>query len=81
MVLSCGHGEPLSRRSTSDLSSFTGKGLLVVQVTLAVVLVAGATMLARSLNKLEHQDFGYQVQGWVRRPCRPPASRPGPVSQ
>jgi hypothetical protein len=35
----------------------TRRGLLVVQVTLAVVLVAGATMLARSLNKLEHQDF------------------------
>ncbi len=30
-----------------------------------MVLVAGATMLARSLNKLEHQDFGYQVQGRV----------------
>ena len=29
------------------------------------MLVAGATMLARSLNKLEHQDFGYQVQGRV----------------
>jgi predicted permease len=28
-------------------------------------LVAGATMLARSLNKLEHQDFGYQLQGRV----------------
>jgi len=27
--------------------------------------VAGATMLARSLNKLEHQDFGYRVQGRV----------------
>jgi len=30
-----------------------------------VVLVAGATMLARSLNKLEHQDFGYQTRGRV----------------
>ncbi len=50
-------------RSTSDHSSFTRKALLVVQATLSVVLVAGATMLARSLNKLEHQDFGYQVQG------------------
>ena len=48
-------------RSTSDRSSFTRKGLLIVQATLSVVLVAGATMLARSLNKLEHQDFGYQV--------------------
>jgi predicted permease len=36
-----------------------------VQATLSVVLVAGATMLARSLNKLEHQDFGYQLQGRV----------------
>jgi predicted permease len=30
-----------------------------------VVLVAGATMLGRSLNKLENQDFGYQVQNRV----------------
>ncbi len=54
-----------SGRSTSDHSSFTRTGLLVVQATLSVVLVAGATMLARSLNKLEHQDFGYRVQGRV----------------
>jgi predicted permease len=52
-------------RSTSDHSSFTRKGLLILQATVSVVLVAGATMLARSLNKLEHQDFGYQVQGRV----------------
>ena len=54
-----------SGRSTSDRSSFARKALLVVQATLSVVLVAGATMLARSLNKLEHQDFGYQVKGRV----------------
>ena len=54
-----------SGRGTSDRSSFTRQGLLIVQATLSVVLVAGATMLARSLNKLEHQDFGYQVQGRV----------------
>ena len=52
-------------RGTSDRSSFTRKALLVVQATLSVVLVAGATMLARSLNKLEHQDFGYQVKSRV----------------
>ena len=50
-------------RSTSDHSSFVRQALLIAQATLSVVLVAGATMLARSLNKLEHQDFGYQVQG------------------
>jgi predicted permease len=54
-----------SGRGTSDRSSFARKALLVVQATLSVVLVAGATMLARSLNKLEHQDFGFQVEGRV----------------
>ncbi len=52
-------------RSTRDRSTFTRKALLVVQATLSVVLVAGATMLARSLGKLESQDFGYKVQGRV----------------
>src|SRR5256886_10932239 len=50
-------------RSTGDHSSLTRKALLVVQATLSVVLVAGATMLARSLSKLEGQDFGLRVQG------------------
>ena len=45
----------------------------IVQATLSVVLVAGATMLARSLNKLEHQDFGYQVAGSRRRRAEPAA--------
>jgi predicted permease len=64
-----------SGRGTSDRSSFARKALLVVQATLSVVLVAGATMLARSLNKLEHQDFGYQVQGRVEVDMNnPPAS-------
>ena len=54
-----------SGRGSSDRSSFARKALLVLQATLSVVLVAGATMLGRSLNKLEHQDFGYQVQGRV----------------
>src|SRR5258707_7566117 len=64
-----------SGRGTKDRSSFTRKALLVVQATLSVVLVAGATMLARSLNKLEHQDFGYKVQGRVEVDMNsPPAS-------
>jgi predicted permease len=64
-----------SGRGTRDRSSFARKALLVVQATLSVVLVAGATMLARSLNKLEHQDFGYQVQGRVEVDMNnPPAS-------
>jgi predicted permease len=61
-----------SGRGTRDRSSFARKALLVVQATLSVVLVAGATMLARSLNKLEHQGFGYQVQGRVEVDMNPP---------
>jgi len=64
-----------SSRRTSDRSSVTRQGLLIVQATLSVVLVAGATLLARSLNKLEHQDFGYKVHGRVEVELHnPPAS-------
>ena len=52
-------------RGMSDRSSLARKALLLVQAALSVALVAGATMLGRSLNKLERQDFGYQVQGRV----------------
>jgi predicted permease len=62
-------------RSTGDHSSLTRKALLVVQATLAVVLVAGSMMLGRSLGKLETQDFGYEVQGRVLVALnRPPAT-------
>lgn len=62
-------------RSTTDHSSFSRKALLVVQVTLSVVLVAGSIMLARSLNQLEHQRFGYETEGRVVVSLnRPPAT-------
>ncbi len=54
-----------SGRSTRDHSSLARSTLLVAQATLSVVLVAGATMLGRSLNRLESQHFGYEVQGRV----------------
>src|SRR5436190_160310 len=64
-----------SGRGTSDRSSLAQRVLLVVQATLSIVLVAGATMLGRSLNNLEHQDFGYQVKGRVVVALnRPPAT-------
>src|SRR5438309_1364758 len=50
-----------SGRSTGDHSSFTRTALLVLQATLSVVLVAGATMLGRSLNNVQHQNFGFTV--------------------
>ena len=52
-------------RSTGDQSSFARKALLIMQATLSVVLVAGAAMLARSLNNLVGQEFGYQVSGRI----------------
>ncbi len=52
-------------RSTRDHSSFARNALLVVQATLSVVLVAGSTMLARSLGNLERQDFGFEIPSRV----------------
>ena len=67
-----------SGRSTGDHSTFARKALLIVQATLSVVLVAGATMLARSLNKLEHQDLGYRVPGRVEVSLQSPPSNYSP---
>jgi predicted permease len=52
-------------RTIGDRASFARKALLVVQATLSVVLVAGSTMLARSLGNLEGQDFGWQTDNRV----------------
>jgi predicted permease len=62
-------------RSTSDHSSLARRALLIAQAALSVVLVAGATMLARSLDKLEHQQFGFTTEGRVVVSLnRPPAT-------
>jgi predicted permease len=62
-------------RSTGDHSSFARTALLVVQATVSVVLVAGSTMLARSLGNLEGQDFGFETEGRVLVALnRPPAT-------
>jgi predicted permease len=64
-----------SGRSTGDHSSFARTALLIVQATLSVVLVAGSTLLARSLNNIEQQDFGFKVPGRVVISLnRPPAT-------
>jgi len=62
-------------RSTGDHSSLARRALLVLQATLSVVLVAGATMLGRSLDKLESQAFGFTVPGRILVSLnRPPAT-------
>lgn len=52
-------------RTAGEGSSFARTTLLVVQATLSVVLVAGSTMLGRSLGNLEGQDFGFARDGRV----------------
>ena len=67
-------------RSTGDGASFTRTTLLVVQATLSVVLVAGSTMLGRSLGNLEGQDFGFDRSGRVLVSCWPAVGRLSRVS-
>ena len=62
-------------RSTSARASLARKTLVIVQAAVSVVLVVGATMLARSLGNLENQSFGYEVDDRVLVSInRPPAT-------
>jgi predicted permease len=62
-------------RTIGDRSSVARTTLLVVQATLSVVLVAGSTMLARSLGNLEGQNFGFAIEDRVLVALnRPPAT-------
>lgn len=54
-----------SSRTTRDSASPARKALLIAQAVMSVVLVAGATMLARSLGNLEHQHFGFETKDRV----------------
>jgi len=64
------HSEPAealrgSNRSTRDSSSLLQRSLVVVQAALSLVLLVGAGLLTKSLNKLEHQNFGIQTDNRV----------------
>ena len=52
-------------RTAGDRSSFARTALLVVQAALSVVLVAGSTMLGRSLGNLEGQNFHFARENRV----------------
>ena len=52
-------------RSIADGASLARTALLVVQAALSVVLVAGSTMLGRSVGNLAGQDFGFERSGRV----------------
>lgn len=64
------HAEPAealrgSSRTTKDKSSLLQRSLVVIQAALSLVLLVGAGLLTKSLNKLEHQDFGLQTENRV----------------
>lgn len=64
------HSEPAealrgANRSTRDGSSLLQRSLVVLQAALSLVLLVGAGLLSKSLNKLEHQDFGLQTDNRV----------------
>ncbi len=44
--------------STRDRSSLPQQGLIIFQVAMSVVLLAGALLMGRSLYNLEHQELG-----------------------
>jgi predicted permease len=48
-------------RSTGDRASLPQKSLIVFQAALSVVLLVGAGLLTKSLNNMEHQNFGLQT--------------------
>jgi predicted permease len=50
-------------RAITEGSSLPRKSLVVLQAALSLVLLAGAGLLTVSLQKLEHQKFGFQTQG------------------
>jgi predicted permease len=73
------HTEPAealrgANRSTRDSSSLSQKTLVVVQATLSVVLLTGAGLLTRSLQKMAHQDFGFQTEDRVNLTVNAPFS-------
>jgi predicted permease len=52
-------------RTTRDSSSLSQKSLVVVQATLSLVLLAGAGLLTRSMQKMAHQNFGFETENRV----------------
>jgi macrolide transport system ATP-binding/permease protein len=47
-----------ANRSTRDRSSIPQRTLVIFQAALSLVLLAGAILMTKSLNNLEHQNFG-----------------------
>jgi predicted permease len=52
-------------RASADSQPHLRKMLVVLQVAVSVSLLAGASLLTRSLLNIEHQDFGFTAQNRI----------------
>lgn len=50
-----------SNRATRGTASLLQRSLVILQASLSLVLLVGAGLLSKSLSRLEHQDFGFQL--------------------
>src|SRR5215467_13427980 len=62
------HADPVdalrgANRSTRRVGSLPRKTLVVLQVALSLVLLSAAGLLTAALRNIEHQDFGFELNG------------------
>ena len=62
------HADPVealrgANRSVGRGRSWAQKSLVIVQAAMSLVLLSAAALLAQSLRNLEHQNFGFEMQG------------------
>jgi predicted permease len=62
------HAEPIealrgSRGSTGTKARWPQRVLVIAQATMSLVLLSAAAMLGQSLRNLQHQDFGFDMNG------------------
>jgi predicted permease len=62
------HAEPVealrgANRSTVHGARWSQKALVIGQASISLVLISAAVMLAQSLRNLQHQNFGFAVEG------------------
>ena len=62
------HADPVealrgANRSVGGGRSWAQKSLVIAQAAMSLVLLSTAALLAQSLRNLEHQDFGFDLQG------------------
>jgi len=62
------HSDPVealrgANRAVGGGSSWAQKSLVIGQAAMSLVLLSAAALLAQSLRNLEHQDFGFEIDG------------------